>query len=67
MKRCCVCKAKRPDPAGRATKEGWRGCRVYKRGEKSHWICPLHSRELHDVMQHAEDVADGKTACAVVL
>lgn len=65
-KRCCLCKRKRPDPASRAAGEGWSGCRVMTRGQKSHWICPLH--ETSTVLRasvHAEAVADGKIVCEV--
>lgn len=63
MKRCCFCKRLRPNPAGRATREGWKGIRVMERGQKSHWCCPLHDKNR--ISDHAEYVADGLERCEV--
>jgi hypothetical protein len=64
MKRCCFCKALRPEPARKAIKEGWKGVRVMEKGQKSHWTCPLHEKDqIHD---HVELVADGLLLCESV-
>jgi len=43
--------------------EGWRGRQVLKRGQKSHWCCPLHNSEKF--ADHVELVADGLLLCEV--
>lgn len=67
MKRCCVCKCPRPEPASRATEQGWSGCRVMTRGQRSHWLCPLHKGDvpMRAAIEHAEAVADGLIKCEV--
>lgn len=46
-----------------AIKDGWHGAIVRRKGQKSHWSCPLHDPFFKDIKFHAERVAIGREKC----